>query len=71
MSFEGHHREYASNGVEWILGRVDLDVIRRDIFNYSVMVMQSLVDEDARRCREMEADASKREIIFIVARKIS
>lgn len=69
MPFEGHHREYTTAEIDWMLRRVGCLPIDLELFNYSIMANQRLEGDEARRYRDMEADASKREIIFMVARK--
>jgi 2-polyprenyl-3-methyl-5-hydroxy-6-metoxy-1,4-benzoquinol methylase len=69
LPFEGHHREYTRDEVIWMLNEVGLSVLETELFNYSLYTNTRLNGEDARRYEEMILDESKREVIFITARK--
>jgi len=69
IPFEGHHREYTRREIRWILEKSGFEVVEDDLFNYSIMGLNSLTGEDVRRYKEMEQDPEKREVIFAVARR--
>ena len=69
LPFQGHHREYTRDEVIWMLNEVGLSVLETELFNYSLYKNTRLNEEDARRYEEMNLDESKREVIFVLARK--
>ncbi|MFM9941397.1 MAG: class I SAM-dependent methyltransferase [Hyphomicrobiaceae bacterium] len=69
LPFEGHHREYTTTEVAWMLKKVGFELVNLELFNYSIFGAKQLIGDDARRFRKMDADASMREIIFAVAKK--
>lgn len=69
VPFEGHHREYSSAEVTWMLERVGFEQVWTDTFNYSYYALSELSGDDLECHRIMEADPSARELILAGARK--
>lgn len=69
IPFEGHHREYTTREVHWMLRHTGFEPVVTEMFNYSIYATNRLTGLDAQRFLEMEADPEKREVMFIVARK--
>jgi 2-polyprenyl-3-methyl-5-hydroxy-6-metoxy-1,4-benzoquinol methylase len=69
LPFEGHHREYTSAEVEWLLRAVGHDIVSIETFNYSVFGQSRLEGEHLAYYRKMEADPSLREFILSVSRR--
>jgi SAM-dependent methyltransferase len=67
--FEGHHREYTTGEVQWMLDRTGYTGVTIDTFNYSVFGLDTLQGDDLRLYREMTADPTGREVVFASARK--
>jgi len=68
--FEGHHREFTVAEVEWMLGELALVDVNAETFNYSCYWQPELTGEHADIFRTMEADPSRREIIFATGRSV-
>jgi 2-polyprenyl-3-methyl-5-hydroxy-6-metoxy-1,4-benzoquinol methylase len=69
VPFEGHHREYTTAEVLWMLEQLGHEVLACDHFNYSIHALAELTGVDAARYHAMEADPLRREIIMTVSRK--
>ena len=69
IPFEGHHREYIVEELEWMLRAAGHEVLSVETFNYSLFGLAELTGDDATYFREMEADPSLRELIITVSRK--
>jgi 2-polyprenyl-3-methyl-5-hydroxy-6-metoxy-1,4-benzoquinol methylase len=69
VPFEGHHREYSSAEIAWMLQRVGFEQVWTDTFNYSYYALSELSGDDLECHRIMEADPSARELILASARK--
>lgn len=69
LPFEGHHREYTTAEVEWMLRAVGHEVVSIETFNYNVFGQTELVGKHAAYHREMQADPTLREIIIAVSRR--
>jgi SAM-dependent methyltransferase len=69
IPFEGHHREYSTTEVPWMLERVGFVDIAVETFNYSCYALPELAGDDLECHRLMEADPSARELILASARK--
>jgi 2-polyprenyl-3-methyl-5-hydroxy-6-metoxy-1,4-benzoquinol methylase len=69
IPFEGHHREYTTAEVLWMLEQIGHEVLACDHFNYSIHALAELTGADAERYHAMEADPLRREIIMTVSRK--
>jgi lipopolysaccharide transport system ATP-binding protein len=68
IPFEGHHREYLTEEVVWMLKRISHEVLSVDHFNYSCYALQELSGIDAQRYQVMQDDPLRREIILAVSR---
>jgi 2-polyprenyl-3-methyl-5-hydroxy-6-metoxy-1,4-benzoquinol methylase len=66
LPFEGHHREYTTDEVRWMLNASGFDVLAVETFNYSVFAQSALTGVHVAYAREMDADPSLREIILAV-----
>jgi len=69
VPFEGHHREYTLDEVAWMVDEVGFEILETDMFNYSLYSSLSLTGDDYARYEQMLVDRSKRELIYLVARK--
>jgi 2-polyprenyl-3-methyl-5-hydroxy-6-metoxy-1,4-benzoquinol methylase len=69
IPFEGHHREYTIDEVEWMLRTAGHEVLAVEVFNYSVFGLTEVTGEDAEYFREMIADRTLREVIMTVSRR--
>ncbi len=69
LPFEGHHREYTSSEVEWMLDAAGFDRVALETFNYSMFGHSALAGDDVAYYQAMQADPSLREVIFAVARR--
>ena len=69
LPFEGHHREYTTAEIEWMLRAIGHTVLAIETFNYSVFGQLELVGEHLAYQREMAGDPALREIIFAVSRR--
>lgn len=67
--FEGHHREFTVQEVEWMLGEMGLADVSSETFNYSVYWQQQVTGEDAEIFRAMEQDPALRELIVAQGRR--
>ncbi len=67
--FEGHHREYTSAEVVWMLQQIGHEDIDVELFNYSIYGLSELRGEDAERFRRMERDPQLRELIMTRSKK--
>jgi len=68
VPFEGHHREYTTAEVEWMLKAVGHDVLGLETFNYSYFSQGSLSGEHLEYFEAMKRDPSLREIILSISR---
>lgn len=71
IPFEGHHREYTVDEIQWMLGVAGYVVQTLETFNYSMLAQPEWHGEHADYLREMGRDPSLREVIFAVARRAS
>jgi 2-polyprenyl-3-methyl-5-hydroxy-6-metoxy-1,4-benzoquinol methylase len=69
IPFEGHNREYTAAEVEWMLTTTGFRVLRTSFYNYSMYGVSFPHLMNARSLLPMMLDPTKRELIFIVARK--
>ena len=69
VPFEGHHREYTSSEIRWMMERIDYREIEIEMYNYSIYGLPELRGIDLARYRAMEGDPERRELIFASARK--
>ena len=67
--FEGHHREYTTAEVRWMLETLGHRDIAIETFNYSVYALQELNEEEVRNLHRADADPELREIIMSVSTK--
>jgi len=65
--FEGHHREYTSDEVQWMLKSIGLHVDETELFNYSIYGLTELTGRDADYFRRMEASPANREYMMVRA----
>jgi 2-polyprenyl-3-methyl-5-hydroxy-6-metoxy-1,4-benzoquinol methylase len=68
IPFEGHHREYVVEELEWMLETAGHEVLSIETFNYSMFGLSELVGDEAVYFREMELDPTLRELIISVSR---
>ena len=68
IPFEGHHREYVVEELEWMLNAAGHTVLSVETFNYSVFGLTELTGDEALYFREMESDPTLREVIITVSR---
>lgn len=69
IPFEGHNREYTAVELEWMLKQTGFQIVRTDFYNYSMYGVSFPHLLNARSLLPMLLDPTKRELIFIVARK--
>lgn len=69
IPFEGHHREYTVTELRWIVQRIGYRDLEIETFDYSIYGLPELVGPDLDCWRAMEADAERRELILLSARK--
>lgn len=69
IPFEGHNREYTADEVEWMLDATGFQVLRTEFYNYSMYGVSYPRLLNARSIIPMSLDPTKRELIFVVARK--
>jgi 2-polyprenyl-3-methyl-5-hydroxy-6-metoxy-1,4-benzoquinol methylase len=62
--FEGHHREYTSDEVRWMLEAIGHEVTDLELFNYSAYWLSELSGKDAEYWRRMESDPQQREVVM-------
>jgi 2-polyprenyl-3-methyl-5-hydroxy-6-metoxy-1,4-benzoquinol methylase len=67
--FEGHHREYTPDEVEWMLREIGHEQIELQMFNYSLYGLPRLTGQDLSRFRFMQEHPSYREIIMSSSKK--
>lgn len=68
IPFEGHHREYTTDEVRWLLEASGHRVVSLETFNYSYYALEELAGDDAAHFCAMKADPSLRELILAVSR---
>lgn len=71
LPFEGHHREYTVDELQWMLRAAGHTMLSVETFNYSLFGLTELTGADAAYFREMEADPTLREVILTVSRTAS
>lgn len=64
IPYEGHHREYTTAEVEWMLDAAGFDVVAKEAFNYSLFGLPEISGADLENYRAMQADPTLREILF-------
>ncbi len=69
IPFEGHHREYTTAEILWMLERLGHETLEVTHFNYSICALPELTGIDAERYRLMEKDPERRELILTTSRK--
>ena len=69
VPFEGHHREYVTEEIIWMLERMGHEVLSIDHFNYSYFGLQELCGIDARHYKAMEDDPLRREVILTASKR--
>ena len=69
--FEGHHREYTTDEIEWILQRIGHQILYVDHFNYSSFWLKELTGDEVENYKKMQSDPRRREIILTASRKLN
>lgn len=69
LPFEGHHREYTTAEVVWMVGQLGHTVLRTELFNYSGYEQQTLTGRDVTNHWRMVADPTARELILVTSQK--
>jgi 2-polyprenyl-3-methyl-5-hydroxy-6-metoxy-1,4-benzoquinol methylase len=67
LPFEGHHREYSSSEVAWMLNVAGFRVTSFEAFNYSLYGLSELSGNDLDNFEKMTADPSMRELLMFSA----
>jgi 2-polyprenyl-3-methyl-5-hydroxy-6-metoxy-1,4-benzoquinol methylase len=67
--FEGHHREYTTAEVRWMLAHSGYEAITIETFDFSVYALGTLEGETLDKYRRTQADPDLRELILASARK--
>ena len=70
IPFEGHHREYTTQEIQWILKKIGHQIIFIDHFNYSYYSLKELTGYDAVCFEKMRRDPFRREIIVTASKKL-
>jgi SAM-dependent methyltransferase len=63
--FEGHHREYVSREIAWMLREIGHAVDEIELFNFSLYGLSELRGPDLERFERMQADPELRELIMM------
>nr|WP_287410400.1 class I SAM-dependent methyltransferase [Pseudodesulfovibrio sp.] len=69
IPFQGHHREYTSCEIEWILNHEKYAILDLDLFLYSIYGMHELTSKHKSLFLKMLKEKQKREIMLFTARK--
>lgn len=69
IPFEGHHREYTSKELLWMLNHIGHEVLDLQFFNFSMFALSEICGDNAEKYQAMEKDASLRELMLTVSRK--
>lgn len=67
--FEGHHREYISSEIVWMLEQLGHAEISVELCDFSVFALKELEGEALVKHKRMRADPELRELIFATSRK--
>lgn len=67
LPFEGHHREYTADEIEWMLDAAGFSVFESEAFNYSLYGLSELGGIDLDNFEKMKEDASLRELLIYAA----
>lgn len=67
--FEGHHREYTLDELQWMMGYEGLQISHLNMFNYSVFTIEKNCDWARRLTNLSEVDPRLSEMAFVVAKK--
>ena len=65
--FEGHHREYTADEIEWMLETAGFLVFESEAFNYSLYGLSELSGMDLDNFEKMKRDPSLRELLIYAA----
>ncbi len=68
VPFEGHHREYTADEIEWMLQASGFSVLESEAFNYSLYGLTELAGVDLENYLAMQADPTMRELLIYAAR---
>ena len=69
IPFEGHHREYTPDEIQWMMTRIGYADIALSTFNYSIYGLSELRGDDLALFHAMEVDPNRKELIMVVAKK--
>ena len=69
VPFEGHHREYTTEELRWMLAQIGHEDARIETFNYSVYGLPALTADEQADQRLMATDPALREIILSASSK--
>jgi 2-polyprenyl-3-methyl-5-hydroxy-6-metoxy-1,4-benzoquinol methylase len=67
--FAGHHREFTTDEVRWMLEQEEIEPMEVDLYNFSYLSNAELTQTVMDDLKEGYADPSKRELIFITGKK--
>jgi len=67
--FEGHHREYTTAELRWMLEALGHHDVTVDTFNYSIYSLENVSDEALAYLGRMDADPELRELMISSSRK--
>lgn len=68
LPFEGHHREYTADEIEWMLRASNFSVLESEAFNYSIYGLTELMGTDLENYQAMLVDPTQRELLIYAAR---
>jgi 2-polyprenyl-3-methyl-5-hydroxy-6-metoxy-1,4-benzoquinol methylase len=69
LPFEGHHREYTSKELRWMLDRLDHKIIDLQMFNFSMYALPQIAGIDLKKFNAMKSDPDLRELILTISQK--
>ena len=67
--FEGHHREYTTSELRWMLEALGHEILELSTFNYSMYALTEMTREQLFHFGQMEAEPELRELMLSVSRK--
>ena len=67
--FEGHHREYTTAELRWMLEAIGHQDVAIETFNLSVYALQELNRDEILNLARMDADPDLREVMLSISRK--
>jgi len=69
LPFQGHHREYTIDEIQWILEENQFSVVNLDTYLYSLYGLPHLKGIDLINFAKMQLDMTSRELIIALAKK--